>query len=127
MSIDMDEAGHPALRVLVVEDHPEDAELMVRELRRGYSDLTWSRVANGPEFIAALESAPDIILSDYTVPGFGALRALDILRERAPDIPLLVITGSLEDVAAAECIRLGAEDYLLKDRDRKSTRLNSSH
>jgi PAS domain S-box-containing protein/diguanylate cyclase (GGDEF)-like protein len=112
----MDEAGQFPLHVLVVEDRPEDAELMIHELRQRHSIASWSRVASETEFMAALESAPDIILSDYMVPGFGALRVLEALRERALNIPVLVITGSLSDVDAAECIKLGAQDYLLKDR-----------
>jgi PAS domain S-box-containing protein/diguanylate cyclase (GGDEF)-like protein len=112
----MDLSTQKAPRFLVVEDRPEDAELMIRELGRASFPFNWSLATTEAEFIAALESPPDLILSDYSMPGFGAVRALEILRTRGSDIPLLVITASLGDAAAAECMKLGADDYLLKDR-----------
>ena len=104
------------LRVLIVEDQVADAELMVRELRRAGYRLEWQRVETKSDYVAAVESLPDIVLADYSVPGFNALQALDFLRARSADVPLIVVTGSLRDEAAADCIRRGAADYLLKDR-----------
>ena len=54
------------------------------------------------------------MLADYTVPGFGGMAALDILRREAPQIPLIIVTGSLDEETAAECIKAGAADYVLK-------------
>jgi len=104
------------LRVLIVEDQAADAELIIREFGHAGYRIDWRRVETESDYAAAVESLPDIILADYSVPQFGALRALEFLRARGADIPLIVVTGSLRDEAAAECIRRGAADYLLKDR-----------
>jgi DNA-binding NtrC family response regulator len=63
-----------------------------------------------------LEPTLDIILADYSLPQFDALRALHLLQERDLDIPFIVVTGSVSEEAAVECMRQGATDYLLKDR-----------
>jgi PAS domain S-box-containing protein len=104
------------LRILVLEDSLIDAELIVRALRDGGLEFEPLLVANEAEFTAALDPLPDVILSDYSIPGFTAPDALRLLQERALRVPFIVITGSLGDEAAAECIKLGAADYLLKDR-----------
>src|ERR1044071_6055942 len=105
----------PSLRVLVVEDRAEDAELSVRELQRAELDCEARRVDTAEAFRRALaEFAPDIVLADYTVPGFGGMAALEIVRTAAPALPLIVVTGSLDEETAAECIKAGAADYVLK-------------
>ena len=104
-----------SLRVLVVEDRAEDAELTVRELRRAELDCETLRVDTAQAFRRALaDFRPDIVLADYTVPGFGGMAALEILKTDAPEIPLIVVTGSLDEETAAECIKAGAADYVLK-------------
>jgi diguanylate cyclase (GGDEF)-like protein/PAS domain S-box-containing protein len=104
------------LRVVVLEDNPSDAELIARQLRdTGYRvDLTHAH--DEKSFTKALEIAPDLILSDYSLPTLNAIQALTLLKERGLDVPFIVVTGTLVDAAAAECIKLGAADYLLKDR-----------
>jgi len=104
------------MRVLILEDVPVDAELMVHELRRAGFDPDWQRVETESDYLAHLDPALDLILADYNMPSFSALQALRHLQERGLDIPLIVITGTLGDEAAAECIKRGATDYLLKDR-----------
>ncbi len=104
------------LRVLILEDRPADAELLVSELRRAGYDPRWLRVATEAEYLASLEPGIDVILADYAQPQYDALSALRTLRERGLDIPLIVITGALSDEVAVECIKQGASDYLLKDR-----------
>jgi two-component system cell cycle sensor histidine kinase/response regulator CckA len=107
--------GAKSLRVLVVEDRAEDAELTVRELRRAELDCETLRVDTAQAFRRALaDFRPDIVLADYTVPGFGGMAALEILKTDALDIPLIVVTGSLDEETAAECIKAGAADYVLK-------------
>ena len=103
------------LHVLLVEDRAEDAELAARELARAELDCEIRRVETAAAFQRALaEFAPNIVLADYTVPGFGGMDALVMLRENASNVPLIVVTGSLDEETAAECIKSGAADYVLK-------------
>jgi signal transduction histidine kinase/CheY-like chemotaxis protein len=104
------------INVLIVEDRPADAEIMARELRRAGFDCHWRRVESESEYVAGLDEDPDLILADYSLPQFGALRALHLLKDSGLDIPLIVITGSISEEAAVQCMKLGASDYLLKDR-----------
>jgi len=104
------------IRVLILEDRLADAELMVHELRRAGFDPDWQRVESEPDYLASLALTPDIILADYTLPSFDAQRALQQLQERGLDIPFIVVTGAIGDEAAADCVKRGATDYLLKDR-----------
>jgi diguanylate cyclase (GGDEF)-like protein/PAS domain S-box-containing protein len=105
-----------SLRILVLEDTATDAELMLHAFRQAGWKPEWHWVHTKQAFIEELDSLPDIILADYAVPGFGAPQALELLRARRSHIPLIVVTGSLTDEAAVECMKLGAADYLLKDR-----------
>ena len=103
------------LRVLLVEDRTDDAKLIIRELARAELACETLRVDAAAPFRGALSDfKPEVVLADYTVPGFGGMAALDILREEAPAIPLIIVTGSLDDETAAKCIRAGAADYVLK-------------
>jgi signal transduction histidine kinase len=104
------------LHVLILEDQPDDAELVLRELRRAEFDPNWLRVDTEAEYLARLDPRLDVILADYTLPQFNALRALGLLRDRGLDVPFIVVTGTIGEEAAAECIKQGATDYLLKDR-----------
>jgi two-component system, LuxR family, sensor kinase FixL len=104
------------VKVLIVEDRPEDTELMVRELRQTSLPLHWRAVASEREYRQSLDWTPDVILSDFNLPQFNAFDALRILDERMLDIPLIVVTGSISEEVAVDCIKLGAVDYLLKDR-----------
>ncbi|MCH7740428.1 MAG: PAS domain S-box protein [Chloroflexi bacterium] len=104
------------LDVLILDDQPLDAELMAAELRRAGFDLAWERVDTEDEYLAGLNHEVDVILADYSMPGFGAMRALQLLHERELDIPFIVVTGALSDDIAVETVDAGADDYLLKDR-----------
>ncbi len=104
------------LRLMIVEDSTDDAELLLRELRRSGYEVQADRVEDEEHFLAGLRRLPQIILMDYRLPEFNALRGLAILHERSLDIPCIVISGILSDETAVECIRQGAADYLLKDR-----------
>jgi PAS domain S-box-containing protein/putative nucleotidyltransferase with HDIG domain len=104
------------LRLLMVEDSPDDAELLLRELSRAGYEVEATRVEDEDAFRAGLDASPQIILMDYRLPEFNALRGLAILHERSLDIPCIVISGIISDESAVECIRQGAADYLLKDR-----------
>ncbi len=104
------------LRVLLVEDADDDAQLLLRLLRKeGYAP-DYLRVDNGRDMAAALaETAWDIIISDYTMPGFSAHDALEIYKQAAIDIPFIIVSGHIDDVSAVAAMRAGAHDYLLKD------------
>jgi signal transduction histidine kinase/DNA-binding response OmpR family regulator len=108
------------LHVLIIEDRPTDAELMVHELQRAGFEPDWKRVDTEPDYVAALETAEDegldIILSDYTLPQLDAMEALHLLQERGIDIPFIVVTGSISEEVAVNCLKQGATDYLIKDR-----------
>ena len=105
-----------SLRVLLLEDSALDAEVVIRELRRAGFVPEWTRVETKVDFLAALDTTPDLILSDYALPHFDGLRAVKLLRERGLDIPFILISGTLGEEAAAEAMKQGASDYLLKDR-----------
>ena len=104
------------LRVLHVEDDPHDAELLERALAQAGFDVECSRVTTEAEFLSALESPPQVVIADYALPQFDALRALRLLKARQPDIPFIIVSGTVGEEKATEALRLGAADYLLKDR-----------
>jgi len=104
------------LRALIIEDRDSDLALMLHELKKSGFTLDHRVVTREEDFARELKQPVDIILADYSVPQFGAAPALQHLRERNIDVPLIVVTGSLGDEAAVECIKLGANDYVLKDR-----------
>ena len=103
------------LTVLLVEDRDDDAELTVAELKRAGFDFEWTRVESEQDYITQLDNRHDLILADYHLPQFGALKAIDLLNESGSEMPLIVVSGSMGDEAAAECIIRGAYDYVLKD------------
>jgi PAS domain S-box-containing protein len=101
---------------LILEDRAADAELMLHELRHAGYVPDWRRVQIESDYSAHLEPTLDIILADYTLPQFNALRALHLLQASGLDIPFIVVTGTVSEEAAVECMQQGAADYLLKDR-----------
>src|SRR6266850_6792707 len=104
------------INVLIVEDSPDDAELIVNQLRQAGFEPKWNRVENEPNFLAQLETSPDVILSDYSMPQFTGLKAVELLRARGLDTPFILISGTMGEEIAVEAIKRGATDYLLKDR-----------
>jgi len=104
------------LHLLVLEDNPSDAELIIHELRRAGFEPDWKRVETEGDFLAALDPALDLILADYRLPQFDGLRALNLVQERKLDIPLLIVSGTIGEELAVEAMKKGAADYLLKDR-----------
>src|SRR5229473_2598307 len=103
------------VRVLMVEDVADDAALIERELRRAGITGAARRVDSERAYREALQTfAPDIILTDHSLPTFGAADALRIALLAAPDTPVIVVTGSLDEETAAEYIKAGAADYVVK-------------
>ena len=105
------------IKILIVEDLPTDVELAVREIRKGNIDFTYKVVDTEPEFKKELSAFnPDIIVSDYMMPGFDGMKALKITRAKDSIIPFVVLTGSMNEETAVDCMKAGANDYVLKEK-----------
>lgn len=103
-------------RILIVEDEIYDAELNIREIRKVLQASQFERVDNKTDFIKILKQYnPDVIISDYSMPSFDGLSALKIAREKYPIVPFIIVTGSINEDTAVECMKAGATDYVLKD------------
>lgn len=106
-----------SLRVLILEDHSADAELMTHTLQREGFSVSAKRVWTEPAFVAALSSqAVDLILADYALPSYDGLSALARASTAAPDVPFIFVSGSLGEDLAIETLHRGATDYVLKQR-----------
>ena len=105
-----------SLRVLILEDSPTDAELVKRELGKTEIVFTSKWVDNRNAFSQELENfAPDIVLSDYTMPQFNGMEAIELVNKHHPSIPVIIVTGSINEETAVECMKAGAADYVLKE------------
>jgi CheY-like chemotaxis protein len=105
------------LSVLLIEDYAADAELLVRQLRRGGYHLTSQRVETEEAMQAALVQRNwDVIICDYSLPGFSALAALKVLQRNGQDVPFIIVSGVVGEEAAVAAMKAGADDFLLKDR-----------
>ncbi len=103
------------VRVLIVEDNEADSELALRKLRKDGIALSAVRVASEQEFRAALRTGEwDIIISDFSLPGFDGLSALTIATGEAPHIPFLFLSGTIGEERAIDALQRGAVDYVLK-------------
>ncbi len=102
------------LRVLHLEDNDEDHALVAVHLRRGGIDADLVRVENEAELITALEREWDLILSDYNLPGYSGLAALDKVRSMGKLVPFILVSGEIGEDIAVQAMRNGANDYLLK-------------
>src|SRR5262245_7605061 len=146
-----------AVRVLMIHDSPETAQLLVRELTSGGYDPFIERTATRSEMERALAAGSwDVILSDYELRQFGALEALELLKESDADVPFIIVSDTMGEETAVRAIKAGAHNCIRVEslrmlaptverelreaqirrerrlarralRDRKSTRLNSSH
>ena len=104
------------IKVLLVEDNPDDANMVLQQLTHAGFETTSQRVDNEAAFLAGLDGRLDLILCDYTMPEFSGLRALELLKKSGLDIPFLIVSGSIGEEIAVEAMKLGAADYLFKDR-----------
>jgi len=109
--------GRPhELRLLVVEDSPDDYELMLRSLRRSGSPSVGRRVETEEELREALADGDwDAVIADHVVPGFSGPRAIEVVREVVPDTAVVVVSGKVDEAVIAEDIRRGADDYVFKE------------
>lgn len=103
-------------RILLVEDELYDAELNIREVKKILPNSIFERVDSKNAFVKMIETYfPDIIISDYNMPSFDGLSALKIAREMCPETPFIIVTGSINEDTAVECMKAGATDYVLKE------------
>jgi PAS domain S-box-containing protein len=110
-------ADQPPLRVLLVEHDAKDAELCLKELERSGFALRADTVSTPEEFASRLHiNSYDVVLADFRLPGWTGLAALEHLRQLGLDIPFILVTGTIGEEIAADCIKKGAADYVLKDR-----------
>lgn len=107
------------LRVLILEDQEDDCLLMLHELRREGFLADWQRVETEADFRAHVTDSLDLILADYSLPQFDAIRALDVRNEHDIDVPFIIVSGTISEEVAVECMKRGAADYLIKDRMRR--------
>jgi PAS domain S-box-containing protein len=103
------------LKVLVADDSPEDADLLLRELKRDF-EVEWQRVDTEKAYRARLHEGFDLVLSDFRMPQFSGFRALEILKEFNLEIPFILVSGTIGEDTAVTAMKMGAADYLLKDR-----------
>ena len=103
------------LRLLVVEDSEDDAELRLRELRRGGYDPDFQRVDTAADMHAALDRQTwDLVLTDHDMPNFSALGALTIMQNRGLDLPFIIVSGTIGEDAAIAAMKAGAHDFVMK-------------
>src|SRR5205809_8029864 len=106
------------LRVLLAEDQDSDAVLVTRELKRAELLCEPRQVQTEAAFRRELSAfAPDIVLADYSIPRFGGMPALEILQAAAPVVPLIIVTGSLDEGTAADRLQPGAAGHVLHGQD----------
>src|SRR5690242_1819938 len=105
-----------SMRVLVVEDSVKDATLVVEELRRGGLQVDYEQVYSREGMLQALDAGPwDLILSDYSMPQFSGLDALLLHGKTLSEAPFIIVSGAIGDVRAAEVVKAGAHNYVLKE------------
>jgi PAS domain S-box-containing protein len=105
------------VRILIIEDNDDDALLVATHLRRGGIELTYERAETAETVAAALAARPpDIVISDYNLPGFSAQEALQLLQGSGLDASFIVVSGAVGEETAAAIMKAGAHDLILKDR-----------
>jgi diguanylate cyclase (GGDEF)-like protein/PAS domain S-box-containing protein len=112
----MKDAGEP-IRILHLEDSDADSELIARQLVKDGSRIDLRRVETREDFLRELRDfKPHLVLSDNSLPTFDSHGALSTLREHQPDIPFILVSGTIGEERAVEILKKGATDYVLKDR-----------
>ncbi len=106
-----------SLNILLLEDNLNDAQLIYWQVVKSGLVFNWTHVSSLIAFVESVHhSKPDIVLSDYNLMSFTGLDALEIVKQKCPLVPFIIVTGNLDEETAAETIKLGAWDYILKDR-----------
>ena len=111
----MDGLVSTPLRVLLVEDSEDDAELLLYELRHNGYDVAVTRVETREQMASALNgNAWDVVISDYVMPRFSGLEALAMVKDSGQDLPFIVVSGKIGEDIAVEAMKAGAHDYIIK-------------
>ena len=104
------------LRILLVEDSEDDAELILREIRKGGYEPDWQRVDTVADLETALERASwDVVITDHNLPGYGSETTISTVKNSGLDIPIIIVSGSIGESIAVEAMKNGAHDYIMKD------------
>lgn len=102
--------------MLLVDDSEDDALLLVRELKRGGIRPAFTRVDNGPDLFQALQNGRwDLVITDHNMPGFSSEEAIRMTHRQYPDMPVIIVSGTIGEEAAVNAMRAGAQDYIMKD------------
>jgi PleD family two-component response regulator len=105
------------LRILILEDRPVDAELVIRELRKAGLEFVPNIATTETEFLDKLrDQPPQLILADYSLPGYDGLSALAAAQEQCPETPFIFVSSALGEERAIETLHRGATDYVLENR-----------
>lgn len=107
----------PILRILVVEDSEEDFELLKHEVRRSGYEISARRVETAGALTAALADAKwDLVVSDWSLPGFSGSAALELCKRTDPDLPFFIVSGTIDEDLAVSALKSGAQDFVVKGR-----------
>ncbi len=105
------------LRILLVEDSEDDALLIERQLQRGHYQTTMLRIDNAESMAEALtEKHWDVVITDHNLPNFDSHQALALVRKEHPDLPVIIVSGSIGEELAVQAMKSGANDYIMKDK-----------
>lgn len=108
------------LKILVVDDSPNDAEIEIRNIEKAGYKVEYKRVDSEDGLLQALNDEKwDIVLGDYTMPGFSGTKALHLIRAFEPELPFIFVSGTIGEDTAVESMRAGAKDYVVKDNLRR--------
>ncbi len=104
------------VKLLIVEDLKTDRELVIRELKKANISFDYVAVDNEDDFLAQLKSYnPTLVLSDYMMPRFNGMQVLKLIQKHSPQTPVIIVTGSMNEETAVECMKAGAVDYVIKE------------
>jgi PAS domain S-box-containing protein len=104
------------IEILIVEDSSNDAELLMHDLKCAGFEPHWQRVDSELDYLVKLRPELDLIISDYTMPQFDGVQALKLMKSRGYEIPFIMVSGTMGEERAVQALKLGATDYLMKDR-----------
>ncbi len=108
------------IKIIFIEDCPEDVILGLREIKKEGFNVDYVRVETESDLIFEIQNfKPDIIISDYSMPSYDGKSALSLINKNYSDIPVIIFTGSINEETAVECMKLGASDYILKERTKR--------